>query len=99
MRGLILLALFLAGCTPEQSETLTREEALGRARYRQSCVQCHHFDPKQRSVGPALYGVKEDLLIDRLKNGYRGMPKQPDKLKHVPVLCAYLKCEPSGKSK
>lgn len=90
---LSLLTLLLVGCVQKTPENFTKEEVIGRARYRQSCVQCHNYNPKLPSVGPALYGVKRELLIDRLTNGYRGMPKLPEKLKHVDNLCVYLRCQ------
>lgn len=65
----------------------------GRVYYQTSCTNCHNHNPKQEGVSaPELFGVSEQLLIDRVTNGYRGMPKQPSASKHVKELCAYLEC-------
>jgi cytochrome c2 len=86
---ILLLSLLIVGCS---KDNLTVEQKQGRARYRQHCTQCHNLDSKKNNLGPALHGVKKELLIDRLTNGYKAMPAMPDKLIYVDKMCLYLEC-------
>ena len=64
----------------------------GRAIYRSRCTSCHNANPDLAgSVGPALRGVPEDRLIDRLTNGKGAMPPQPDMLRHAKAIREFLK--------
>lgn len=93
----ILLAAAI-GCAP----TAVQEQApisanvqlwnKGRIVYRMRCISCHNADPNLKgSVGPALRGVSEELLRDRLANGKLGMPAFPRLINLAPALREYLR--------
>jgi mono/diheme cytochrome c family protein len=64
----------------------------GRAIYRARCISCHNVDPSLHgTVGPALRGVSEELLTERLTYGKGAMPIQKESLRFVPALREYLK--------
>ena len=74
---------------PGRDEMLYRR---GRAIYQSQCTACHNSNPDYAgSVGPALRGVSEELLVDRLTNGKGAMPAKKHLVKHVPALREYLR--------
>lgn len=65
---LILMAMCTFGCTPRKPPSKQEVTFLyGRAHYRVNCASCHNQDPKLAGpVGPKLWNVSRDLLIERL---------------------------------
>ena len=64
----------------------------GRVMYTTRCTSCHNSNPDlQGSVGPALRGVTEDLLTDRIMNGKGAMPAQPRMKRFIPAIREYLR--------
>lgn len=64
----------------------------GRVMYQARCTSCHNSNPDLHgSVGPALRGVPEELLRDRLSHGKGGMPAFPNLVWLAPSLREYLR--------
>ena len=95
----LLMIMFVSNCEKksiEQEEAeaeqkklnntvaLTADIEKGRMVYFANCVSCHNNNPKKHgSIGPEVYGVSTDVLIQKIISGkypenYR--PKRPSKI-------------------
>ena len=64
----------------------------GRAMYNARCTSCHNPNPNlPGSVGPALRGAGQELIVDRLTNGKGAMPVQKDMVRFAKAFREYLK--------
>jgi len=108
----VACALAVAGCTkkssdssaPEAKVEMTAEQLAqrGKSIYMSNCIACHNADPaKDGSVGPAVAGASQELLVARIMKaeypaGYtpkretRTMVALPHLEKELPSLTAYL---------
>lgn len=96
-----LIGLYVLKHMPKEPMVPPGRDALlwnrGRRLYNYKCVTCHNSNPDLRgSVGPALRGVSEDLLRDRLKNGKGTMPAFPNLVRQAPAFREFLASETCG---
>ena len=64
----------------------------GEIMYKTRCTTCHNADPsKPGTVGPALRGVPEELIKERLSKGKSPMPAFPNLLWLTPSFYEYLR--------
>ena len=93
--GIGFLWLRSSGILEKNEVPLDKNEQLyrrGRAIYQSQCIACHNANPDLAgSVGPALRGVSEELLVERLTNGKGAMPARKNLVRMAPALREYLR--------
>lgn len=68
--GLSALGLGIAGCSNDETATLSEAAQRGRGVYMNVCIACHSADPAQDgALGPNLAGTTRELLEWRVLKG------------------------------